>query len=386
MTDAFVLAWRYLQFHAIRSSLVVVALGLAMALPMTVEVVVDNGEAAMRHRATQTPLVAGGTGQPIESVIASLWYRQIPANHFTLGDAINLESSTIQTIGLLLGHTARKHPVVATDPRYLEFRHLMIATGRPIARMGECLLGAAAARDTGLTAGDTIVTDPENAWDLVGSQPLMMDVVGVLSPAHSPDDDVVFTDLATGWIIQGLGHGHGEVSASDALGVADGVTVAGSSIATYRRITDANVDSWHFHGAPEDRPITTAIILPSSHKAGLLLQVDHEESPGPIEITSPQTIVNELLASVFEVRRLLTGVLLVVAASVAIMLLVVLAMTLRLRAPELATLHALGCDRSRVRSMLAAEVLLLLVSAALFAVILTAIAVVSLPELSALAT
>ena len=60
----------------------------------------------------------------------------------------------------------------------------------------------------GLGPGDSLVSSPENFFDLAGVYPLKMEIVGVLETSDSPDDLAVFTDLKTNWIIMGLGHGH----------------------------------------------------------------------------------------------------------------------------------------------------------------------------------
>ena len=52
------------------------------------------------------------------------------------------------------------------------------------------------------------MSDPLNVFDLSGTYPLKMRVVGVLEKSGSADDDAVFVDLHTEWIISGIGHGH----------------------------------------------------------------------------------------------------------------------------------------------------------------------------------
>ena len=39
-----------------------------------------------------------------------------------------------------------------------------------------------------------------------------MPVVGILGPTRTADDQAVFVDLKTAWVIQGLGHGHQDVT------------------------------------------------------------------------------------------------------------------------------------------------------------------------------
>ena len=43
------------------------------------------------------------------------------------------------------------------------------------------------AKRLGLAPGETLISDPENLFDLAGSYPLEMQVVGVLAPAGTAD-------------------------------------------------------------------------------------------------------------------------------------------------------------------------------------------------------
>ena len=67
---------------------------------------------------------------------------------------------------------------------------------------------AEVARELELRPGDSIISSPENAFDLAGVYPLKMKVTGILEKSHTSDDLAVFVDLKTAWVIQGLGHGH----------------------------------------------------------------------------------------------------------------------------------------------------------------------------------
>ena len=74
------------------------------------------------------------------------------------------------------------------------------------------MVGADAARVLDVGVGDNVISSPENVFDLAGVYPLKMPVVGVLARSHSPDDDAVFVDVKTAWVIEGLGHGHQDLA------------------------------------------------------------------------------------------------------------------------------------------------------------------------------
>ena len=58
-----------------------------------------------------------------------------------------------------------------------------------------------------------MLSSPAGAFDVAGTFPLKMKVVGVLAPTGTADDEAVFVDLKTAWVIAGLAHGHTDVTA-----------------------------------------------------------------------------------------------------------------------------------------------------------------------------
>jgi hypothetical protein len=79
--------------------------------------------------------------------------------------------------------------------------------GRQIAVLGEAVVGARVAGRLDLGPGDTVVSSPENLFDLDGVYPLQLQIVGVLTPTGTPDDEAVFVDIKTTWVIAGIEDG-----------------------------------------------------------------------------------------------------------------------------------------------------------------------------------
>ena len=75
--------------------------------------------------------------------------------------------------------------------------------------------------------GGHVVSSPESVFDLAGVYPLKMAVVGVLAPTHTPDDDAVFVDVKTAWVIAGLAHGFDLVLANPPFGKKGSFTIVG---------------------------------------------------------------------------------------------------------------------------------------------------------------
>ena len=58
-----------------------------------------------------------------------------------------------------------------------------------IGRLGECVVGSEAAQVLGVEPGDHVLSSAGNAFDVAGSFPLKMKVVGVLAPTGTADDE-----------------------------------------------------------------------------------------------------------------------------------------------------------------------------------------------------
>ena len=71
-----------------------------------------------------------------------------------------------------------------------------------------------------------------------------MNVVGILHKSPSPDDQAVFVDLKTAWIIEGFGHGHQDVTMttddSVILKRSEKAVTANAKLTLYTEITEAN--------------------------------------------------------------------------------------------------------------------------------------------------
>ena len=112
----------------------------------------------------------------------------------------------------------------------------------------------------GKGVGDTLVSSPENLFDLDGVYPLEMPTVGVPGPTGTPDDQAIFVDIKTAWVIQGIGYGHEDiVTAADIAAGTD--ALANAAVVQYQRTTPESIESFHFHGSQDDFPATAMIAV-----------------------------------------------------------------------------------------------------------------------------
>ena len=270
MREVLYLAWRYLAHNRVKTAVLVGSIMLIVYLPVALRVLVNQSATDLMSRADATPLLVGAKGSPLELALSSLYFESDMPELTTYSEAERVAASGLaQAIPLYVRFGVRNQPIVGTSIEYFDIRGLRFAEGRPMAVLGECVLGAKAAEHLGVGAGGTVVTSPESVFDIAGVYPLKMKVVGVLEPAFTGDDIAVFVDLKTSWIIQGLVHGHQDMaapeSASGVLSREGDNIVANASVLQYTEITAENIDSFHFHGLVGGFPISAVIANP--HKA-----------------------------------------------------------------------------------------------------------------------
>jgi putative ABC transport system permease protein len=276
-----------------------------------------------------------------------------------------------QIIPLYVRFEAKRRPIVGTTLDYFDFRGLRIDRGRKFATLGECVLGHEAAASLELGPGQTLISTPENAFDLAGVYPLKMHIVGVNQATGTPDDIAVFVDLKTSWIIQGLGHGHQDLakaSTDDALLKREGNRLtANPSVVNYTEINEANIDSFHFHGDSTQLPVTATIVIPRDDKSRTLLMGRYLANDDPVQIVRPSVVMDSLLKTVLRVRDFIVAAALLLTVSTVMSVVLVFVLSLRLRQRELATMAKIGCSRARIASIVACEILLVVMLSVLLA-------------------
>jgi len=229
-----------------------------------------------------------------------------------------------------------------------------------LAVLGECVLGARVAEGLGLGPGDGLVSSPETLFDLAGIYPLKMQVVGVLRKSHTPDDLAVFVDLKTAWVIQGLGHGHEDVTRIKdptlILERTEANVAASAKLFHFTEITEKNLGSFHFHGDLSSYPVTAVIAVPKDAKSGTILRGRYLSKEEPCQIVRPEDVIDGLLQSIFRIKNVLDAVISVVALATVLALVLVFALSLRLRQREIQTIFKLGCSRMTIARLMAAEI------------------------------
>ena len=213
MLDSLYIAWKYVSYNKIKTVTLIACITLISALPVALQLLLEESERQLMSRAVTTPLVVGAKGSALDLVMNTLYFGDEVPELITHGASEQvMDTGLALPIPVYVRFRARGNPIVGTTLDYFEFRDLKVAEGRNLAMLGECVLGAKVAENLDLNLGASLVSSPENLFDLAGVYPLKMKVVGILEKSHTSDDLAVFVDLKTAWVIQGLGHGHEDVT------------------------------------------------------------------------------------------------------------------------------------------------------------------------------
>ena len=369
MRHVFFLARQYLRFNRLQTAILIAGITVTLYLPLTVNGLVVRYQAGLLERAAATPLVAGGLGSRFDLVLHALYFRGNVPRPLRMADMDTMRATGYaEPIPLYVRYTAKHVPIVGTTLDYFDFRQLRIAQGEQLLQLGDCVLGAEAAAALKLGPGDRLMTDPENVFDIAGAYPVNMRVVGVLVPAGTPDDRVVFVDVKTAWLIAGNAHGHQNVT-EEALVLsrsASNVT-ANAALPEFTEVTAENIASFHFHGDPADLPVTAILPVPVDEKSATLLRGRYQGADATLQLLTPRGVVEELMSLVFRIKRFFDANAVLVAGATGLFLVLVVMLSVRLRRPEMETMHRLGCARGMMVKLVVAELVAIALVSVAFA-------------------
>ncbi len=349
-----------------QTAILVACLAVSVLLPVAGRLLLDRYAESLRSRAAATPLVVGSAGSPIDLVLASLYFQKAELEPLPFAEVTALDQNRdLLAVPLCLGFTARGHPVVGTRLDYFEVRGLMAASGHLLQRLGDCVLGAAVAQELGIAAGDELFSDPREAYDLATAPPLKMRVRGVLAPRGTPDDEAVFVEVRTAWILSGLLHGHADaisMPATTIIGRDGGEIVLDEGIREYYEVREDNLAGFHLHGEEGSMPVSAILVFPRSERAGTIAEARLDE-PESRQAVRPALVIDDLLATVVRVKRLFDGVVAVLVVVTALLAALVIALSIRARRGEILVMGAIGASPWTIRRVLAGEILAVLVAA-----------------------
>jgi putative ABC transport system permease protein len=358
--NALFLAYAYLRYHWARSLVLVLVTALILFVPVATQILLSSSERALVARGDTTPLLLGSRGSELDLTMAALYFSEERPDPVAMREVEAVwDSGLAMPIPLHTAFSSSGFRIVGTSLDYFDFRKLSIADGRGLTLLGDAVIGAEVAETLGKGVGDSLVSSPENLFDLDGVYPLEMPIVGVLAPTNTPDDTAIFVDIKTAWVIQGIGHGHENVvTAADVE--AGTAALANAAVVQYQRITPDSIDSFHFHGAQDEFPASAVIVVPNDTRSGTILKGRYLDTEGATQLIEPAAVIQRLVDRIFRIKSLLDAVTAIIAVAALAAVALAVFLSYRLRAGEIETAVKLGARQGMVLRLLAAETVALL--------------------------
>ncbi len=353
------IAWRSIQQRSLASTLTAVSMALGVALVVAVLVIHGVIDKSFRRSAQGYDLIIGPKGSRLDLVLNTVYHMgrpvgTIPYRYYTELADQRFAADVETAVPICMGDSFSGFRVIGTNPDMfdkLEYLDGQKYTFQPGGRNFdwnapfEAVVGATAARKTGMKVGDTF--RPVHGESGEGEEHEPFTIVGILEPTGTPIDRAFFVN------IKGFYTLHTVEAAEEKPG--SGATAPESAESPPTPATES-------HHAEEDEHKISAILVVTQKD-------DYQRA-----MAFPRRVVEELdvqaVAPAEEIDRLFRGlvgdiqvvllilaVLIVVVAGIGIMVSIYNSMNDRRR--EIAIMRALGARRSTVMAVILVESILL---------------------------
>ena len=341
MKEVLYLAWCYLAYNKIKTVVLIAAVMITIYLPIGIQIIVSQSAEEFTSRARATPMLVGAKGSPLELVLNSLYFiSDPPRDSMSYSEVIRVQKSgKALAIPLNTRFKTKDSPIVGTTLEYFELRNLIIADGRNFGILGECVLGANAAKRANANPGDYVLSTPESILDH-NAYRLRMKVVGVLKPTGTADDDALFVDVKTTWVIDGQIHGHEESRPNQ----------------RFTEITKKNLNLFHFAGDPTSSKITAVIVIPHDEKSATQLVGRYLGEDEQVQIVESSVVMDDLLKAILKIRSYVIVAMIVLSAATLATMALVFTLSVQQRRREIETMSKIGGSRVRVAGVIVTEI------------------------------
>jgi putative ABC transport system permease protein len=197
------LAWRYLWARPLVAGLNLALLALGVAAMGFVVIVGEQVERSVRRDLAGIDLVVGAKGSPLQLILAGVFHIDVPSGNIPRSAIKTLLEHPLvaRVVPLSLGDSLKGFRIVGTTLQYPALYSMQLAEGAYWQEPLQAVLGADAARDTGLKVGDTFVGTHGlgSTGEAHGDTPYQ--VTGRLARCGCVLDRLVLTDLQSVWAV-----------------------------------------------------------------------------------------------------------------------------------------------------------------------------------------
>ncbi len=342
------LAWRLLWARPLSTALNLLLLTLGLASLAFVLQARDRVDRAFERDLAGIDAVVGAKGSPLQLILAGVFHLDVPPGNIALADAQRLAAhpQVAQLIPLSLGDNLQGFRIVGTTRDYPAHFGATLAQGAWWQAPMQAVLGAEAARRTGLAVGAAFVGAHGLGTGGAVHEQTPYAVSGVMAPCACVLDRLVLTATESVWQV------HDDLHATEGMSAAERAELQAA--------------------LAEDREITLALVRYRTPLAAASFPRFVNQQT-PMQAAAPAMEVTRLLGLVgvgTQVLRALAATLLVVAA---LSVFIALWGAVRERRADLALLRLLGAPPHRVAALLLCQAVWLAVLASALALLAVAL-------------
>ncbi len=200
LSTAIPLAIAYLREKPLATLLNILLLGLGVGTIIALLLTLSQLEEGMDRDSAGIDLVIGAKGSPLQLILSTVFHIDIPTGNISVADAgqVIAEPVVKRAIPLALGDSYKTFRIVGTNPAYIELYGAALNTGRLWNAPLEAVVGAEAARITGLMPAASFVGS-HGLTEGGGHSDHPYTVVGVLKPTGSVIDRLIITSVESVW-------------------------------------------------------------------------------------------------------------------------------------------------------------------------------------------
>jgi putative ABC transport system permease protein len=185
----------------LQTALVVVLLALGVATLVFVTLVQSQLSRQLVRDAQGIDLVVGAKGSPLQLILSAIYHIDIPTGNVPLTTLSELRQHRLikQVIPVSLGDSYRGFRIVGTEQELIEHYGGRFVAGAMWQTPMQAVLGAEAARATGLRVGSTFAGTHGLTEGGAVHEDAAYTVTGMLAPTGTVIDRLILTDKASVW-------------------------------------------------------------------------------------------------------------------------------------------------------------------------------------------
>ena len=335
------LTWKSVQNRKLTSLLCVASIALSVALLLGVERIKNGARDGFTNTISQTDLIVGAKGGPLQLVLYTVFRIGSPTNNIRFSSYTKIKNlpEVDWTIPISLGDAYRGYRVVGTDEnffkhyRYRRNQKIEVLNGKIPVGIFDVVLGYEVAQKFQHKTSDSIILSHGiSEKSFMDHSVTPFKVVGILNPTATPIDRSIFITL------EGMEAMH--------IGWDKGVSGKNSTV------TPENLKKENIHIGQ----ITSFLLKTKNRIQTLKLQRKIDSFPeDPLMAVIPGLALHQLWKTLSYIENILYLISLCVLAVGLISVIVSLYTSLNERRREIAIFRALGAGAGKVVSLLLVE-------------------------------